>query len=119
MSQDLPSQNVLPPAAEGTTMSKPNKSETPVGQPRLVRQFRIEDWPDAADGIEIAGRLRIGWFARHMAFMPTWFWAGRCRKPGYQIRFGRLGIAYTWKPFCGRNDLPNEIGEAQPPAKNL
>jgi hypothetical protein len=83
-------------------------------QPRLVRLFRIENWPDAADGIEIAGILRIGWFARHIAAMPTFLWIGKTRKPGVQIRIGRLGIACTWKPYCGQNDLPNVDVEAPP-----
>jgi hypothetical protein len=70
-----------------------------------MKKFRINEWPNASDGIEIAGRLRVGWFARHMASMPTFFYFGKTTKPGFQIRIGRFGIAYTWQPYCGQNDL--------------
>ena len=64
---------------------------------RLVRLFRIEDWPDACDGIEIAERIRIGWFARHLRNMPTLYHFGPTRKPGYQIRIGRFGVAFKYQ----------------------
>jgi len=37
--------------------------------------------------------------------MPTFLYIGKTRKPGIQIRIGRFGIAYTWQPYCGQNDL--------------
>lgn len=64
---------------------------------RLVSRFRIEDYPDACDGIEIAGRIRIGWFARHLRNMPTICHIGPTSKPGYQIRIGRFGVAIKYR----------------------